>query len=102
MNRIICFGVHGNVIDVFYYMKGFQPQVFGFIAAVSHPQKAAQNRRGYLGRSQVLNIQFDISSNLFFKKIFSPLSTDWLTAVGDMPNFLDKAILVMPHSLTAQ
>ena len=25
-------------------MKGFQPQAFGFIAAVSHPQKAAQTR----------------------------------------------------------
>jgi hypothetical protein len=41
------------------------------------------------GRTQVLNIQSDIRTNLCSPAIFLPLSTDWLTAVDDMPHFRD-------------
>ena len=38
---IIGFRVHGNVGHLIFDMKGFQPHAFGFVGAVSHPQKTA-------------------------------------------------------------
>jgi len=50
--EIIRFRVHCNVVNLIFQMKRFQPEPFGFIGTISHPQKTTQNRVFMLGDSK--------------------------------------------------